>query len=415
MVGGKQRKRTRDQSSKAHSGISPPTKRNGTDKMHKKNNKQPPISDWIDIVEEEILEHSLQNMETVDVQSTDCIASASQFPSPEHAPLLSPISSQPRSSIDRGHFNNIPSPNSDALDFVASATSLSSDIQLCEKIMTEKHQFLIAMLDGMNKKVTGIADKIFSLEQRVEKIEQNDQHQINTARSIYQASNKRQNDLENELRTAAKTMNNMVQKFNTVSTFEDRISQLEQQLSQQSTKKCSHDCRGNTENNSVAIYGLPEYEEVTKATNRLFMEMNLPTRCKSAYRTPSRMHVNRVGVVIAELETLKDKQAILERKRFIRQHPQYANVFIKSAKSHVEQVMNANFNLILNEMSNGQDYFINDNGRMIKKSRTENNDEGQIRRDYNYGYSGYSGSHGGARPKTTQYNRTYNRYNGNSL
>ena len=274
MAGGKQRKRTRDQSSKAHSGISPPTKRNGTDKSYQKNNKQPPISDWIDIGEEEILEHSLENIKTVDVKSTNCIASPPQFPSQEHAPLLSPISSQPRSSTDRGNFNNsnIQSPISDALDFAASATSLSSDIQLCEKIMTEKHQFLIAMLDGMNKKVSGIAEKIFSLEQRVEKVEKNDQHQMNAARSIYQASNKRQNDLESELRTAAKTMNNMVQKLSTFSTFEERIKQLEKQLSQQSTQKCSHNCRENTESNSVAIYGLPEYEDVAQATNRLFME-----------------------------------------------------------------------------------------------------------------------------------------------
>ena len=101
------------------------------------------------------------------------IFNKSQFPDTDDTELLSPITSQPWCSAERRPLNNsdVASPISDALNIAASATSLSNDIQLCEKLMTEKHQFLVAMLDGMNQKVTSIADKIFTLEQRVDTIE----------------------------------------------------------------------------------------------------------------------------------------------------------------------------------------------------------------------------------------------------
>ena len=120
--------------------------------------------------------------------------------------------------------------------------------------------------------------------------------------------------------------------------------------------------------------------------------MNLShVKCISAHRTPRRHELNRPGVVIAELYSLEDKQAVLERKRFLRNVPQYTNVFIKSAKSHTEQVMDANFSVVLNEMSNGDLYYISDNGRIQHK--------------YNRGGDNQrSGAgYGGARPKTFQY------------
>ena len=48
---------------------------------------------------------------------------------------------------------------------------------------------------------------------------------------------------------------------------------------------------------------------------------------------------------------------------------QYRNVFLKPSKSHPEQVMDANFSLLLNEMSNGDAYVISDNGRIRQKTR----------------------------------------------
>ena len=132
----------------------------------------------------------------------------------------------------------------------------------------------------------------------------------------------------------------------------------------------------------MSIYGLPDYHDVSNMVNRLFHDINLTVKCKSAYRTPTRAHGNRVGVVIAELYSIEDKRSALERKRNLRTIPIYANVFIRAAKSHTDQVMESNFGVILSEMTNGEAFHISDNGRIPRTSR----------------------NHGGARQKTTRYN-----------
>ena len=62
-------------------------------------------------------------------------------------------------------------PISEALNLAASATSLREDIAACEQIMTERHHFLVSMLDGMDRKVSIIGGKFKDLEQRVNKLE----------------------------------------------------------------------------------------------------------------------------------------------------------------------------------------------------------------------------------------------------
>ena len=81
---------------------------------------------------------------------------------------------------------------------------------------------------------------------------------------------------------------------------------------------------------------------------------------------------------------------------------QYRNVFLKSSKSHAEQVMNANFNLV----SNGDAYFISDNGGIIQKNR--NMQSTGLNVPYSTGgtYLSSSDSHGGARPKNTHYHNS---------
>ena len=47
------------------------------------------------------------------------------------------------------------------------------------------------------------------------------------------------------------------------------------------------------------------------------------------------------------------------------------HMFIKTSKSHTEQVMNGNFKLILNKMSNGGEYYMSDNGSLLRKNRRQ--------------------------------------------
>ena len=132
------------------------------------------------------------------------------------------------------------------------------------------------------------------------------------------------------------------------------------------------------ENTSIAIYGLRTNNDIITTVNHLFDDLNLRhITCISAYRTPARPNIKQNGVVIAQLSSLNDKREVLDRKRYLRNMAQYRNVFLKSSKSHAEQAMNANFNLVLNEMSNGCTYLS----------------------------SGVS--HGGARPKSTHYHSMF--------
>ena len=75
---------------------------------------------------------------------------------PENTPptMLSPILSQPRGSgeINVPAKEPINSPISDVLNLAASASSLRQDFATCEMIMSEKHTFLVSILDGMDKK-----------------------------------------------------------------------------------------------------------------------------------------------------------------------------------------------------------------------------------------------------------------------
>ena len=117
-------------------------------------------------------------------------------------------------------------------------------------------------------------------------------------------------------------------------------------------------------------------------------------KCVSAIRTPHRPESDHIGVVIADLRSLKDKQDLLYRKRYLCSHPVHSNVFIKSAKTHTEQVMDANFSIILNKMNNGKAYYVCDNGRIRPKSRGNGDITSNI-------------AYGGARPKTFTHNRDY--------
>ena len=144
--------------------------------------------------------------------------------------------------------------------------------------------------------------------------------------------------------------------------------------------------------------------------------MNLGhVRCVTAIRTPHRPESYRQGVVIVSLKCLKDKQDVLSKKHLLRSHPIYRSVFIKTAKSHTEQIMDANFNVILNEMNNGRSYYISDNGRIRQKS-SDNRDGGRTGVSSVYMYNSSSNAHGGARPNThSNVNRDYmynNRVNG---
>ena len=280
--------------------------------------------------------------------------------------------------------NTSQSPITDVLNLAASAISLRDDFAMCEKVINEKHQFLVAMLDGMDKKIMGFSENQLNLEKRVESLEKSKDYSFRVVQDTLSEIKIRQADVDQKMMgivEGSSRINDMIKSCGQYSGIPERIMNIENRL-EQDTTRCTHQCSELTEKKSVAIYGLPDYDDVNNIVNRLFHDINLTVKCQSAYRTPTRAHGNRVGVVIAELYSIEDKRSVLERKRNLRTIPIYANVFIRAAKSHTEQVMESNFGVILSEMTNGEAFHISDNGRILRTTR----------------------NHGGARPNTTRYN-----------
>ena len=352
MAGKGKEKRTREQTSKGNSGVSPPEKRQSWVSRKKKNVIQTSISEWI------MDDDNVKSRDSAN--NIDITPPISPLPLSQPPDMLSPILSQSWGSDERrsktDNSNHITSPISDALNLVAGAASLRNDFAVCERIMTEKHHFRVEMLDKMNNTVSSIENKIIALEE-------NEHKQTCIAQSIFQASNERQNDLEKKQSDCIAAIKVMNMKCDKIDDLAATIQQMKHSISQKKeSTTTSSVCR---ENMSIAIHGLPDTKDIISTVNHIFDDLNLRhISCVSAYRTPARPDMNHHGVVIATLNSLSDKREVLERKRYLRTMSQYRNVFLKPSKSHPEQVMDANFSLLLNEMSNDDAYFISDNGRI---------------------------------------------------
>ena len=187
-------KRPRDQQNKTSSGIYPPTKRKVKTTRKRKTTKQPCISGWVTDDDTSCTQKTDATLNTL-IKST---AAATPPLSTQSNQILSPILSQPWNSVERSqHLEKNSTPISEALNLAASATSLS--IVACEQIMTERHHFLVSMLDGLDRKISIIGEKFKDLEQCVNKLEKNEHIHRSTAASIYHETIQRQSVLEKKM------------------------------------------------------------------------------------------------------------------------------------------------------------------------------------------------------------------------
>ena len=127
MTGKGKRRRSREQSSKGNNSVSPSQKRPSRVSRTQKNVMQRSISEWL--TDDDITNSHISPDDT-----------------------LSPILSRPRSSEERSKTTNISCtpPISETLNLSAGAASIRKDLATCEKITTEKHEFLVEILDKMN-------------------------------------------------------------------------------------------------------------------------------------------------------------------------------------------------------------------------------------------------------------------------
>ena len=190
MTGKGKRRRSREQSSKGNNGVSPSEKRPSRVSRTQKNVMQRSISEWL--TDDDITD---SHISPNDINITPL---ALLLPLSDPEGTLSPILSRPRSSEERSKTANISCtpPISETLNLSAGAASLRKDLATCEKIMTEKHEFLVEILGKMNNGVSSIENKLIALETGVQALEDNEHKQTVTAQNIFHASNEWQNDLE---------------------------------------------------------------------------------------------------------------------------------------------------------------------------------------------------------------------------
>ena len=71
----------------------------------------------------------------------------------------------------------------------------------------------------------------------------------------------------------------------------------------------------------------------------------------------------KAGVLKIELANKEDKIKVLQNKTNLIQSENHKGVFIRSAQTHAERLIQLNFKTILNELPNGQKYYVTGNGR----------------------------------------------------
>ena len=99
--------------------------------------------------------------------------------------------------------------------------------------MTEKHQFIVSMLDSMNNTVFSIETKVMALETRVKALEEKEHLEPLIVRDIFQTSTERQDNLDKKQRECLAALNSVSQKCNQIDDLTERIHHIEGNLRRQ--------------------------------------------------------------------------------------------------------------------------------------------------------------------------------------
>lgn len=74
----------------------------------------------------------------------------------------------------------------------------------------------------------------------------------------------------------------------------------------------------------------------------------------------------KAGIIKIELKSKEDKLLVLRSKSNLKDTG-YRGVYIRSSMSHTDRIMQQNFQIILNEIPNGEKFRITANGKVVKK------------------------------------------------
>ena len=103
------------------------------------------------------------------------------------------------------------------------------------------------------------------------------------------------------------------------------------------------------------------------------VELDLPeVKVVRAIRIENRNGNGKPGLMKIELSSREDKITVLNRKKKLLESISFKGVFLRSAQSHVERLIQLNFKTILEEIPSGNQFRLTGNGRVVRKTQLGN-------------------------------------------
>ncbi|KAL7374830.1 hypothetical protein ABVT39_007749 [Epinephelus coioides] len=145
-----------------------------------------------------------------------------------------------------------------------------------------------------------------------------------------------------------------------------RMEKIEQHIEKKATQNKRFD-----PDVSLIIAGLPQEDnEDLKAKVEDLLLVGL-----ECYPEPELVAVEHIrargrqpGLVKVELRSTQEKVAVLRRKPKLKSSDSFQRVYVSSAKSHVERLMDLNIRALLREIPAGKEFYMTANGRLVKRS-----------------------------------------------
>lgn len=75
------------------------------------------------------------------------------------------------------------------------------------------------------------------------------------------------------------------------------------------------------------------------------------------------------GLVKVQMGSVDEKVWVLRKKSKLRDVESFGNVYVSSAKTHAERLVELNFRTLLRESPAGKNFYVSQNGRLMKKTR----------------------------------------------
>ena len=121
------------------------------------------------------------------------------------------------------------------------------------------------MLDGMNRTVSTIAEKLETLETRIRVLEETEDTKTLISQNIFSAANARYLDMESKLRDCTAVMNTLNKKCTIIDDLSTRVQKMDKQISERYESQVpSHT---SNENVVITIYGSNTNNDIINFVN----------------------------------------------------------------------------------------------------------------------------------------------------